>query len=322
LISASPVQADIDCVPSAAAFAARQSGQRTLLSHQSLDYRAGAAVAKENQMTSYLRVPAAVLLSSILGFSLAQAQETQPLGDQPAWSVTGGASLVSQYLFRGVSQTQGKPTVQAYAEAAHASGGYAGIWASGVSNAAYNNGAGSEFDVYGGYRHDFGASHVADVALYTFWFPGADYTFNGKRIKYDSAELKLGYSKDSFNVTAWYTLSKRLVGLAFDPFTGAEVSTRGSTYLEVNWNPELAPNWTLNLHAGRQNVHDLSAYNFTDLRAGVTHTIGTWQVSLAVSHNNGDASRDGVPVWTFFDADGRGKNVVGTQWLASVTKSF
>jgi uncharacterized protein (TIGR02001 family) len=265
---------------------------------------------------------AAVSAAAFSMGSTAWAQENTSSEDAGPWTVTGSASLVSQYLFRGISQTQGKPTVQANVDFTHAGGWYAGIWGSGVSNAAYNNGAGSEIDVYGGYRHDLGNGHGIELGISAYSFPGAYYTANDRRIKYDTQELKLGYSKDSFNVIGWYAISKRFAGLAFDPFSGSEVSTRGSTYLELNWNPELAPGWILNLHAGRQNVRHLSAYNFTDLRAGITRTVGTWQFTVAASRNNGDSSRNGVPLWTFFDADGHGRNVVGTRWVASVSKGF
>jgi len=34
------------------------------------------------------------------------------------------------------------------------------------------------------------------------------------------------------------------------------------TITEANWNPEIAPGWTLNLHAGRQIVKNFAAYNY------------------------------------------------------------
>ena len=69
-----------------------------------------------------------------------------------SWTETG-EEAVSDYLFRGISQTQAKPTAQATLDFTHSSGFYLGLFGSGVSHAAYNNGAGSELDVYGGYRH-------------------------------------------------------------------------------------------------------------------------------------------------------------------------
>jgi uncharacterized protein (TIGR02001 family) len=265
---------------------------------------------------------AALACGSLMVCAAAQSQENAAPAETPAWTLAGNATLVSQYLFRGITLTQGKPAIQASMEAAHASGFYAGIWGSGVSHAAYNNGSGSEIDLYGGWRKDLGNGYGLDAGIYSYWYPGAYYTFNGHRIKYDSGEAKLVLSKDSFNVAAWVALSNHFAGLAIDPGTGEEKSTRGTSYFEVNWNPEISPGWVLNLHAGRQNVRHLGDYSFTDVRAGVTYTLDSWQFALAVSHNDAKREKNGVPLWTFFDADGRGKYVAGTRWLASVNKAF
>jgi uncharacterized protein (TIGR02001 family) len=280
---------------------------------------------RENHMTTSRYFQTAALACGTLCTictAQAQAQDNTAPAENPPWTLTGNATLVSQYLFRGITLTQGNPAIQASMEAAHASGFYAGIWGSGVSHAAYNNGSGSEIDLYGGWRKDLGNGYGLDAGLYAYWYPGAYYTANNQRIKYDSGEAKLVLSKDSWNVAAWYAVSKHFAGLAIDPATGEEKSTRGTSYFEVNWNPELAPGWNLNLHAGRQNVRHLGDYSFTDLKAGVTYTLESWQFALAVSRNNAKAEKNGVPLWTFFDADGRGEKVAGTRWLASVNKSF
>ncbi|MDZ5456189.1 TorF family putative porin [Azohydromonas lata] len=273
-------------------------------------------------MTNSVKQAAAWALVSLSMVSAAQAQDAAASAGNPPWTVTGNASLVSQYLFRGITLTQGKPTVQAAVETAHASGFYAGLWGSGVSHAAYNNGSGSEIDLYGGWRKDLGNGYGLDTGVYAYWYPGAYYSVDNRRIKYDSGEAKLVLSKDAFNVAGWVAVSKHFAGLAINPNTGEEQSTRGTMYFEVNWNPELAPGWNLNLHAGRQNVRHLGDYSFTDVRAGLTYTLESWQFSLAASRNNAKAEKSGVPLWTFFDADGRGEKVAGTRWVASVSKGF
>ena len=116
-----------------------------------------------------------------------------------AWTETGNITAVSDYLFRGISQTQAKPTAQATLDFTHSSGAYLGLFGSGVSHAAYNNGAGSELDVYGGYRHALDADTTIDAGLVTYWFPGAHYATGGKDIKYHTPEAKLGVNIGSFN---------------------------------------------------------------------------------------------------------------------------
>lgn len=240
----------------------------------------------------------------------------------PDWTNTGNVTLVSDYLFRGVSQTQGHATVQANLDFSHVSGLYLGMFGSGVSHAAYNNGSGSEIDLYGGYRYALNADSNIDAGLVTYWYPSAHYATTDGDIRYHTQDAKLGLNMGSFNVTGWVTLSKHWFGFAVDPFTGKNVDTRGSLYGEVNWNPELAPGLALNLHAGKQHVRNMSAFDFVDAKVGVTKTVDNWAFAAAATYNNGDASRNGTPLWTFFDADGSGKNVVRKRLLLTAARNF
>src|SRR5256885_17137169 len=69
---------------------------------------------------------AAALL--VPGLAAAQAAAPSPL--------TGNATLISDYRFRGISQTYQKPAFQGGFDYAHASGLYAGNWNSNVSQGA------------------------------------------------------------------------------------------------------------------------------------------------------------------------------------------
>ena len=78
----------------------------------------------------------------------------------------------------------------------------------------------------------------------------------------------------------------------------------------------------LALHAGRQHLRHLGDYDFDDARIAVTKTYEAWSFSLAAMHNDGAAGRAGVPLWTFFDADGRGKHVAGSALVISASRNF
>ncbi|NRR32075.1 hypothetical protein HSX11_18020 [Oxalobacteraceae bacterium] len=280
-------------------------------------------------MTSRIspRLPglALTLCAALALTGAAQAAEPAPAATPaaaPDWSNAGNLTLVSDYLFRGVTQTQAKPTAQATLDFTHVSGFYLGLFGSGVSHAAYNNGAGSEIDVYGGYRFPLSADSNIDAGLVTYWFPGAHYAAGGEDIKYHSQDAKLGLNMGAFNVYGWVTLSKRWFGFAVEPYSGKLVDTRGSFYGEANWNPEIMPGLVLNLHAGKQWVRNMGAFNFVDVKAGVTKTVDSWAFSAAAVYNNGDASKNGTPLWTFFDADGSGKNVVQKRLLLTAARNF
>ncbi|SFM31951.1 conserved hypothetical protein [Rugamonas rubra] len=270
---------------------------------------------------------AAVLLATLAALSgAASAADPAPAAAAPPpaldWTNSGNVALVSDYLFRGISQSQGKPTAQATLDFVHVSGFYLGLFGSGVSHAAYNNGGGAEIDVYGGYRHPLNETSNIDAGLVTYWYPGAHYAAGGEDIKYHTQDAKLGVNIGSFNAYGWVTLSKRWFGFAVDPYSGKLVDTRGTLYGEVNWNPELAPGLTLNLHAGKQNVRNLAAFNYVDAKVGVTKTWDSWAVAAAAVYNSGDASKNGTPLWTFFDADGSSRNVVKTRLQVVATRNF
>jgi len=239
----------------------------------------------------------------------------------PDWALTGNVTLVSDYIFRGVSQTQHSPTIQAGLETAHKSGFYAGIFGSGVSNAAYPNGSGSEIDLYGGYRYTINDTQNLDIGLVTYWYPRANYHMDdGNKITFHTQEAKLAYNIGAFNITGWVSLSKYWFGFVADANEAS--NTRGSNYLEVNWNPTLTDGLVLNLHAGTQRIRGLPDYDFEDAKIGLTWTLDKWALAAAVTHNNGKSTKNGNNVWIFTDADGSGVKVTGTRALFSAAYSF
>jgi uncharacterized protein (TIGR02001 family) len=93
----------------------------------------------------------------------------------PDFSITGSAAVVSQYRFRGLSQSDNRPVVQASITVSHKSGFYLSTWGSSASsnNSPINIG-GTEIDVYGGYTHALGKSGVTfDGGVYGYIYPGA-----------------------------------------------------------------------------------------------------------------------------------------------------
>ena len=122
--------------------------------------------------TSVSAIPAAILFGLGLGATPALADDTAP---PKAVTVTGSASILSQYRFRGLAQSDNKPVVQGTFTVSHESGFYVGTWGSSASagNAPINIG-GTEIDVYGGYTHALGASGVTvDTGVYGYLYPGA-----------------------------------------------------------------------------------------------------------------------------------------------------
>jgi uncharacterized protein (TIGR02001 family) len=111
--------------------------------------------------------------------------------------VSGNVGVVSQYIFRGVPQSQGA-AAQAGIDYGHESGAYVGLWGSQVGGID-SNGDDSrelEYDVYGGYETEM--SGVTLGAGFTFY----RYTQEVFDSKYDEVNLWAGYGplSVSYNV--------------------------------------------------------------------------------------------------------------------------
>ena len=95
----------------------------------------------------------------------------------------GYVSLVSDYVFRGASQSNEDPTAQGGLDYVHASGMFAGIFASGTDypgNALGASPGSVELDAYLGYSRAAGRDWSWDVAAFHYDFPdstGFDYSY-------------------------------------------------------------------------------------------------------------------------------------------------
>ncbi|GAA5177029.1 hypothetical protein GCM10025771_13430 [Niveibacterium umoris] len=252
-----------------------------------------------------------------------KAEETKKADAAKSLAITGNFMLASDYMFRGISVTQRKPAVQGGIDMVHPAGFYASLWASNVSEAMYNHGSGLETDLYAGWKWDIGGGFTLDTGFAAYFYPGA-YTIanDGQKVKYDTQELKLGLVYDTMTLNLWYGLNKYWAGIWYDKAFNQVENTKGSTYIEFNYNPQLSETVTLNLHAGYQKVNHSPDYDFADFKAGVTADMGFvkmpgWMLAGAVVHNTGDKE-----AWYSYNRDGETKKAVGTTLLVTVGKYF
>ena len=133
--------------------------------------------------------------------------------------VSGNVAMATDYMFRGVSQTDNQMALQGGFDWSHASGVYVGTWASNVAPAFFS-GSGNdpqlEVDVYAGYAGEAGAiSYDVGVLRYNYTGYGdADTTeiyFGGSYGFGDSASVGVTfYYSPELNFigvddSAWYT---------------------------------------------------------------------------------------------------------------------
>lgn len=88
-------------------------------------------------------------------------------------TMSGEVSALSQYRFRGVSQSDEDPALQAQLTVSHTSGFYAGAFASTLNGFGEKGGADVELDLYAGHRADLGSGVNLDAGLLYYAFPGS-----------------------------------------------------------------------------------------------------------------------------------------------------
>lgn len=110
-----------------------------------------------------------VVAACALAATPAMAQEAE---DTSGITISGSATVVSDYRFRGISQTDEDFAIQGGFTAAHESGFYVGTWGSSID--LYSSGSNAEIDVFGGYGGKINDLLAFDVGLLYYIYPGVD----------------------------------------------------------------------------------------------------------------------------------------------------
>lgn len=212
--------------------------------------------------------------------------------DAPAASpLSFNVGAVSDYLFRGVSQTHGGPAVQGGIDYAHSSGLYVGAWGSNITWVKDAYGKGSvEVDVYGGYKNTFAGDWTYDVGYITYNYPGHGNAIAGVNANPNTQEAygSIGYKWLSAKYS--YATSSHFIGWAGG--AAYDQKTRGSNYLELNANYDLGDGWTLIGHVGQQKVKGyvktalLEDADYVDWKIGGSKDVGFGVVTLYYSDTN------------------------------------
>jgi uncharacterized protein (TIGR02001 family) len=178
-------------------------------------------------MKKSLRALAATLAVTALP-GVAQA------ADEHTFAFNAGA--VSDYRYRGISQTRLKPAVQGGIDYSHSSGFYVGTWASTIKWIQdFGGDSDVEIDLYGGYKGSITEGLSFDVGALQYWYPDnnlnpdADTTEIYGALTFGPATLKYSHSltdtfgnrdsKNSYYLDASATFELPY-GLMFTPHLG------------------------------------------------------------------------------------------------------
>lgn len=177
---------------------------------------------------------------------------------------------VSDYRYRGISQSNLKPAIQGGVDYSHSSGFYAGAWASSIKwlpDSSY------ELDVYGGYKGEVSPGVGYDVGVLRYQYPGTS-PANTTEI-YGALSYSVFTAKYSHAVT-------NLFGVA---------NSKQSGYLDLAASVDLGNGLTLVPHVGRQLVKNNGASSYTDYSVSLNKELRPGLIATATIVGT-DADKD------------------------------
>lgn len=200
-------------------------------------------------------------------------------------SVSFNVGATTDYIFRGISQSQHAPAISGGVDYGHASGLYAGAWLSTQQWVATGPKTDSdlELDIYGGYKGAAGDIGY-DVGVIRYSYDG---DLAAGFVTPNTTEIYLGASWKMISAKYSHTVSDYFVGWGG---VGGTPKTRGSNYLEVNATHDLGNGWGVIGHIGKQEVRNIAPASYTDWKIGLTKDAGIGTITVAYSDTDADAA--------------------------------
>lgn len=228
---------------------------------------------------------------------------------------TANIGAVTNYVFRGVSQSQHQPAIQGGVDYAHSSGIYVGTWASTIEwvnrkTYVYQQDNNLELDIYGGYKGAIG-DFTYDVGAIRYFYPG-DFNRTGTAVTANTTEAYIAAGWKYFTLKYNHALTS-FIGWGG---TTSDTKSKGSGYIDLTMTYPIDETLNVIAHVGRQHVKNNGFASYNDVKLGVTKDFGFGVVGLSLTATDADHKvLDGDYNWS-------GKNVARTILAASFTKTF
>lgn len=188
-------------------------------------------------------------------------------------SFSANVGLFSDYIYRGISQTDRGPAIQGgfdYAFDADKIDAYAGVWGSNVEFGAGDDNS-VELDLYGGVTGKLLDTDVGwDLGGIYYFYPKDD----SDSLDFGEVYLGLDYTFDSVPLTP--TLATYLY---YSPDFSGE--TGDAFYVNPGLGLSLPHEFSLDLFYGYQDVDDIGSYS--NWRVGMSRDISIFTLGLAYS---------------------------------------
>lgn len=201
-----------------------------------------------------------------------------------AQDLSGSVTLVSDYVFRGVTQTDERPALQVDLNTSWDNGFYAGAWA---SNVDFGSGDSSnlELDLYAGWAGSAGAIDL-DLGVIAYTYPGGD------SADQEFVELAASASHTISNLTFD-------VGAYYSPEFYGGIGP--ATYVTAGASLALTETLNVDVRASDQSFSNVNGVDYSDYQAGLTYTHN--EISFGIRFHWGD-------------------DAIEESWAVSISKAF
>lgn len=295
-------------------------------------------------------------IAALLVINLAAQTQAEPAPPSAilGFALSGSTTLGSQYMWRGLTQTDGKPTIQGGLDLVHPSGFYLSTSLSNISwftdqnaGVASNptslgspgrvglplyhpsrvNSAAVEVDLFGGYKWVFAKDWTLDLGMCRYWYPGTFENLGAYRNP-STTEAYLGLSRSWASLKYSRTISANFMGVA---------NSGGTTYLDLSLAiPMGESGWTVQVHVGKTTfashanadyffngtrvTGDNALFSYSDFKLGIAKEIKGYTLALAATHADSKSRAADNDVTVYENAMGR--NTGKGRLTFTITKAF
>lgn len=248
-----------------------------------------------------LKLAQKMVLAALAVSGAALAQTKAP---EPDYTLSYNVGVVTDYRYRGISQSRLKPALQGGIDFAHKSGFYLGAWGSTIKwikDAGASRGA-FELDLYGGYKGEIAKDLGYDIGYLRYQYVNNTL---GSVPGFANANTDEIYGALTYGMfTAKYSHS--LSNLFGNP------DSKGSGYLDLSATVDMGNGWSVVPHIGHQKVKHISAGSYTDYSITVGKDMGSgFSLSAAVVGTDAEKSFYFTPAGKF---TGRTGLVLGAKY--------
>jgi len=275
----------------------------------------------------------ALVAASSLSQAQTPASAAPAAAPEPADSLTYNMGAVTDYRYRGISQSRKQPALQGGVDFVSTSGFYVGAWAStikwikdaqetaspAVTNVTGFKG-GLEIDLYGGYKKEVAKDTTLDFGLLQYYYPGNKYSSAGSYYNPNTLEVYGAVSYGAF--TAKLSNS---IGPLFGQKNPDGTTTSGSRYLDLSYTLDMGDGLTIVPHIGDQyfkHVSKTPSYSYNDFSIAVNKDMNGTVLSATVVGTNYKKLHGFDATQFVYDGKAPTKNMGDTAVVFGIKKNF